>query len=209
MTCHEYHSRLSSYMDGELSRWRRWKIENHLRRCNECAAMLRELEEADQALAQSLLGDPAPSYLTDAVMFRIPAMPPARRRPGGMLPWAAGLAVAGMQAMVLLGAYWSGFAHGSSTAPQRSTAGLGTPGLISGNVPSGSFTAPASPTAARVTPVSNEPRGFTAMPFGRPLGNSTALTQPVSQEEPVQSTSLNRGAAKRRINTSIQFQGAH
>jgi anti-sigma factor RsiW len=207
MTCHEYHSRLSSYMDGELSRWRRWKIENHLRRCNECAAVLRELEEADQALAQSLLGEPAPSYLTDAVMFRIPAMPPARRRPGGMLPWAAGLAVAGMQAMVLLGAYWSGFAHGSSTAPHPSTAGFGTPGLIGGNVPSAGF-ARTSPTA-RVTPVNNEPRGFTAMPFGRPLGNSTALTQPVSQEEPSESARLDRRAAKRRINTSIQFQGVH
>jgi len=36
---------LSGYLDGELSHWKRWKVENHMRGCPECAGLLRDLED--------------------------------------------------------------------------------------------------------------------------------------------------------------------
>jgi anti-sigma factor RsiW len=113
MTCSQITNRLSRYLDGELSRWSHWKVEIHLRYCPKCAAVMRELAEVDGALLQSARETPAPAYLTDAVMHRLPAMPPGRSLRRGSLPWMAGLAVAGAQAVALFGAYWWGFLHGS------------------------------------------------------------------------------------------------
>lgn len=130
MTCPEFESRLSSYLDGELSRWRRWKVETHLRYCSECSQMLRELDEVDGALLNCAQEAAAPDYLTAAVMHRLPAMPPAHdprrawlRRPVGT---AFAVVVAGAQVVALGGAYWWGFLHGSDqphTASVMGTAG--------------------------------------------------------------------------------------
>ena len=51
-------SRLGAYLDGELSRWKRWKVDNHLRQCPDCAVLLRELHEVDQALLNRALASP-------------------------------------------------------------------------------------------------------------------------------------------------------
>jgi len=114
MTCDEFQGRLSAYMDGELPRWKRWKVQNHLQKCAECTCLMRELEEVDLCLEVGLTVNPAPEYLTHAVMHRLPAMPPAWRRPA-VLTWSTGLAVAGMQAAALFGAYWWGYTKANDT----------------------------------------------------------------------------------------------
>ncbi len=204
MTCQEYHNRLSRYMDGELSRWRRWKIENHLRHCGACSEMLRELEGVDHAL--SALREPsAPPYLAEAVMFRLPAMPPARRRPGGMLPWAAGLAVAGMQATVLLGAYWSGFAHGSSSTPRRDAAAIGASStFIGGNTPIHGLVTGGQPAGA-------EPRAIFPMPlFGRPASALTSMeSTPITNAASVRRMTETGRIARLGHRPGFQPQGAH
>jgi hypothetical protein len=117
MTCAEFQNRLSAYMDGELPRWKRWKVQNHVQRCPECAALMCDLEEVDLHLAVGLNAAPAPEYLTSAVMHRLPAMPPAWRRSGTRLAWSAGFAVAAMQVVALCGAYWWGYSRGTDTGP--------------------------------------------------------------------------------------------
>lgn len=127
MTCDEFQSRLSAYVDGELPRWKRWKVQNHLHNCPECTTLLRDLEEVDLCMEVALAGSPAPEYLTNAVMHRLPAMPPAWRRPA-VLTWSTGLAVAGMQAAALFGAYWWGYSKANDTgAPVDRTGVLSTP----------------------------------------------------------------------------------
>ncbi|MGV3722959.1 MAG: anti-sigma factor family protein [Actinomycetota bacterium] len=117
MTCADFQDRISPLMDGELSHWARWKVQNHLRQCSECAAMLQDLEDVDLCISEGLAAAPAPDYLTEAVMHRLPAMPPAWRRPGATLTWSAGVAVVGMQLVALGGAYWWGYARGTETGP--------------------------------------------------------------------------------------------
>ena len=133
MTCPEFESRLSAYLDGELSRWRRWKVETHLRYCSECSRTLRELDEVDGALLTCAQEEATPDYLTAAVMHRLPAMPPAHdarrvwlRRPVGA---AFAVVVAGAQVVALGGAYWWGFLHGSDRPHATSIIGAaGTAG---------------------------------------------------------------------------------
>ena len=116
MTCAEFQNRLSAYIDGELPRWKRWKVQNHLERCPECAALMQDLEEVDIHMAVGL-NAPAPEYLTSAVMHRLPAMPPPWRRTSARVAWSAGFAVAAMQLLALCGAYWWGYTEGTDTSP--------------------------------------------------------------------------------------------
>ncbi|HEU4754218.1 MAG TPA: zf-HC2 domain-containing protein, partial [Armatimonadota bacterium] len=62
MTCAEFEDRLSAYMDGELPRWARWKVQNHLRHCEGCACQLRELEAVDEAILRGVESHAAPEY---------------------------------------------------------------------------------------------------------------------------------------------------
>lgn len=79
--------------------------------------MLQDLEDVDLCISEGLASATAPEYVTDAVMHRLPAMPPAWRRPGATLTWSAGVAVVGMQLAALGGAYWWGYARGTETGP--------------------------------------------------------------------------------------------
>ncbi len=129
MTCCEYENRLSAFLDGELPRWTRWKVQNHLRGCRQCQMSLQELTAINGSLLAMCEADPAPEYLTGAIMHRLPAMPPARPRRHGVMPWAAGLAVAGMQALALFGAYWWGFMRGTTNpVPSFGSATVVSPG---------------------------------------------------------------------------------
>jgi hypothetical protein len=114
MTCEEFSDRLSAFHDGEIVGWRRWKVAVHLRSCPDCARELRELEEVDLRLLSSVQQQPAPEYLTAAVMRRLPAMPPARYRTN-MVRWAVGVGVAAVQVIGMYSAYWWGFARGNHT----------------------------------------------------------------------------------------------
>ena len=133
MTCAEFESRLSAYMDGELSRWKRWKVQNHLHHCTECREMLEDLQMVDECLVSHITAAPTPDYVTAAVIRRLPAMPPAWRRHGSVLPWAAGLAVAGIQAAALCGAYWWGFHRGTVNGVPDHASVLSGPSLIHSN----------------------------------------------------------------------------
>jgi len=138
MTCAEFSKRLSAYLDGELSGWRRWKVALHLRQCPECTQMLREFEEIDQQLMASIERNPAPEYLTVAVMRRLPSMPPGLPARNRALRWAAGLTVATVQAAGLYGAYWWGFARGQNLGIQAGSSS----GLTVQRAPSGAATGP-------------------------------------------------------------------
>lgn len=128
MTCVDIQNKLSAYTDGELSRWTRWKVQQHLGHCPHCAGVLRELESVDDALLGCLGAEPAPVYLTGAVMLRLPAMPPPWRRPAVVARWAAAGALAGVQLMAVYGAYQWGLARGASpTTPDSSRGGVAAP----------------------------------------------------------------------------------
>lgn len=143
MTCAEFQNRLSAYLDGELSHWKRWKVHNHLRQCGECGELIRALEGVDQcvlsAVQDTVEHGPSREYLTTAVMRRLPAMPPASFRPRPTArAWAAGMVVAGLQLVALGGAYWWGFSHGvHQPGGSSSSSVLGTAGglLRGGNGP--------------------------------------------------------------------------
>ena len=179
MTCADFHDRLSAYMDGELSRWRRWKVEVHLRRCQECSRFLWELEEVDQSLRAARDAAPAPDYITPAVMRRLPAMPPVARPRGGLFPALAGVAAVAVQIFALYGAYWWGFVRGRQaeplsgraagmTAPTGPGAGL-LPPPLEGNAPlgasmNGPANAPAFDPGFLARPVPYAPPAPTGMP---------------------------------------------
>jgi hypothetical protein len=91
--------------------------------CPECCALLREFEDLDRAFAEAVGQGPAPDYLTDAVMRRLPAMPPAWRRSQNLGRWTTGLALASVQLLAVYGAYWWGFAARSTAAPGNPTRG--------------------------------------------------------------------------------------
>lgn len=130
MTCVEFQRRLSAYLDGELSRWKRWKVETHVRGCAECAGLLRELEDVDQCLVAGVElcqeRSAARDAITAAVMGRLPAMPPASRPRPIVRAWATGLTVAALQLVAIGGAYWWGFTHGSQN-PVHSGGFVGMP----------------------------------------------------------------------------------
>ncbi len=139
MTCEGFQNRLSSYLDGELPQWSRWKVELHLRSCAPCREQCLALEDVNFALQGLADATPAPEFLTEAVMRRIPAMPPAYR-PRGFWPWAAGVALAGVQFAAIGSAWWWGFhaagqgatqPHHSSTASFAPVTGPAEPGRAS------------------------------------------------------------------------------
>lgn len=164
MTCDEFQGRLSAYMDGELPRWKRWKVQNHLQKCAECTSLMRELEEVDLCLEVGLVVNPAPEYLTHAVMHRLPAMPPAWRRPA-VLTWSTGLAVAGMQAAALFGAYWWGYTKANDTgAPVDRTGVFSAPTPRLPNRPDVSAERPANPAVPSGGSVWSKPIGISADP---------------------------------------------
>lgn len=113
MTCQHYQNRLSAFLDGELSRWTRWKVELHVRTCRECGQELRDLAAIDQQLLNGVSQSPCPTYLTDAVMRRLPALPPGRRASRRWTPAFAAMTLAGAQLVALAGAYWVGFNRGA------------------------------------------------------------------------------------------------
>lgn len=127
MTCDEFQGRLSAYVDGEMSHWGRWKVQTHVRFCGDCAGMLRELAEVDNCIVACARAEPAPEYLTSAVMRRLPAMPLDTPRRGLRLTLATGLAVMVMQLIGVGGAYWWGFNRGADTR-SLSVSGVGVPG---------------------------------------------------------------------------------
>lgn len=120
MNCAEYQDRLSAYIDGELARWSRVKLERHLRGCLECRAVMRELQQQDEAIRTAIQALETPDYLSGAVMHRIPALPPARRA-RAVWPWVGGMALAGAQAAALVAAWVWGFQSAVRTAGSPSS----------------------------------------------------------------------------------------
>ena len=181
MTCNEFQNRLSAYMDGELSRWRRWKVELHVRGCSECADVLTELRCVDEGLIAAASAERSPEYITGAVMFRLPAMPPPSRR-RSVAPWAAAVALAGMQIAALCGALWWGMSHG---APR---AGLGAAGgPASGSAAFSQPVIPVSGPAAAAAPVWGRYHTYPApgAPVSNELGNRPAAARFPLSPQPV------------------------
>lgn len=70
--CDETQTRLSEHLEGELSRWRRFRVIRHLARCEGCQAVVRSLAAAVEQL-QALGREPIPpsTSTADAVIGRI------------------------------------------------------------------------------------------------------------------------------------------
>ena len=49
--CREVELHLPAYADGSLAPWRRWLVDRHLRRCEDCRAVLEEERAVAAALA--------------------------------------------------------------------------------------------------------------------------------------------------------------
>ena len=182
MTCAEFQERLSRFTDGELSRWTRWKVQNHLHGCAECACLLQELEEVDLCLFSAVEAAPAPAYITESIMRRLPSMPPAWRPRRSVVRWTAGLAVAGLQVVAIYGAYWWGFARGSGTSLQPgSAASVGAPAPLGAASPRGERPAASAGTMPRL-PLWSAPHRF-AVPNPAAFAGSAAATpsSPLSQ----------------------------
>jgi anti-sigma factor RsiW len=200
MTCSEYQTRLSAYVDGELTRWTRWKVRTHVRCCQECGAMLREIEEVDDLLLAVAHETPAPEYLTASVMRRLPAMPPAWRARQTTVRWVAGLTMAGAQAALLYGAYVAGFLSGSG----GQSAGLA---FFPWAVPT-----PGSHAAA---PVTRRPAGRPAAPavWSHPnpgTFDGSSFVPPADKKAPASKKRRDkRRAAAFRPQPALVFQGAH
>lgn len=169
MTCADIQRKLSAYADGELTRWTRWKVQLHVGSCPDCAQVLRELEEIDRAFAGAVCACRAPEYLTDAVMRRLPAMPPPWRRSQNVSRWAAGVALAGVQLLAVYGAYWWGFAKGATGpgSPGRGemSAPLGGASLRGGALRTSPAVAPdVAPLSAPLAPMWSRSPGFPLAP---------------------------------------------
>jgi hypothetical protein len=198
MTCVEFQKRLSAYMDGELPRWTRWKIQIHLGRCSDCAGLLEEFEEVDGAILAAAGACEQPAYLEDAVMRRLPAMPPAWRRQGVTMRWATGVALAGMQIMAVYGAYWWGFAKGNSTPGPDQRGGMRSPAIGS--------------TLQPIAPRGNSPRSAPApkAPFSLwsyPGGGGADLIEPQPPTNTSSATTRRRKASTRT--PALKLSGAH
>lgn len=124
--CDHVEQQLSRYQDGELDRLNRWRARRHLQHCAHCAATDQATRDLQQQVADALLSAPPPSYLTAAVMRRLPAMPAATRSSGAdgrwrPWHWVLGAGCAALQVAALFGAYRFGYTRGQAgpTAPAR------------------------------------------------------------------------------------------
>lgn len=180
MTCNEFQNRLSAYLDGELSRWRRWKVDLHVRGCSECADVLTELRCVDEGLIAAASAEQSPEYITGAVMFRLPAMPPPSRR-RSLAPWAAAVALAGMQVAALCGAFWWGMSHG---APRAGLSPAGGP--VSGSAMFSQPVIPVSGPAPAAGPLWGQYRNYPApgAPVSMESGNRPGATRFPSSPQP-------------------------
>jgi predicted anti-sigma-YlaC factor YlaD len=106
--CDHVDDELSAHRDGEGNRLRQWCLAVHLRRCERCASASNDLGEVDSHIRHAVLATEAPDYLTAAVMRRLPAMPPARRRRFAGSRWLLGAGCVVLQAVSLWGAYRAG-----------------------------------------------------------------------------------------------------
>lgn len=84
---------LDAYLDGELSGWRRERIEQHLAGCPDCQAELTALRRLSQALHEAAFTPdftPAERFAAQ-VMLRLPRQPaqPAGRRTSNLGWWLA------------------------------------------------------------------------------------------------------------------------
>ena len=183
MTCPEIERRLSACLDGELSYWTRWKVQHHLRYCDGCRALFRSLAEVDHALQRAAEGAPAPEYVTQAVMRRLPALPPARKLAVG--PLVVAFAVGGTQVAAFFGVYWLGFSRGASAGREEGRAAMSAPmgsaggallpaaGAYGGPLPGGLF-------------VADRPSGVPGQALSRPEGRIfESLVTPARPERAV------------------------
>ena len=180
MTCDEFQGRMSAYMDGEISRWGRWKVQTHIRFCPECSGLLRDLSEMDNCILASAQAETAPEYLTAAVMHRLPAMPPAGRPRMRRLSLAAGMAVLSMQVAGIAGAYWWGFTRGASVQlPQGGVVHMG-----GSNTPAPTVARPGTVAPVRLGPRRGVRPGVLSG-AGRFSTESSTYTSSQDREKPV------------------------
>jgi predicted anti-sigma-YlaC factor YlaD len=71
-SCHEAAELLSDYVDGDLSAFRRWRVEAHLAACEGCRTVYRTLTTTVAVLRTLGEVEPAPQpQLVEAVRSRI------------------------------------------------------------------------------------------------------------------------------------------
>ncbi len=212
MTCPEFQRRLSAYLDGELPRWTRWKIDLHVRSCGDCAQELRDLAMVDEYLAAGVERTPAPEYLTGAVMHRLPAMPPARRNARRWSPVMAATALAGAQLVALVGAYWVGFNRGAIQSSFFSPAGANR-GVAARPSPEAAASQPVADVPADDRPAGATRTIFTHQKYGS-MPDETVIEREERRRERERLKRVNSAPKLPRtpatpFPTAFQPQGAH
>jgi len=123
MDCRETQTRLTAFHDGELPAADRARVEEHLRGCRECGALLADLARVDQAAA---VPDPGPGYwdrFNARVMDRIereadgPKVAVLRPKHGWMRQQLRYLVPAAAAAALVVGIVRYGGMHPGAPAP--------------------------------------------------------------------------------------------
>ncbi|MBQ3356638.1 MAG: zf-HC2 domain-containing protein [Clostridia bacterium] len=102
MKCEEYLPLISGHLDGENSEIEERRLQEHLKTCESCRALLSEMERNEALLKESIVAPPAD--LTERIMREVPKeKQTASHRGKRWIPIAAsGLAAAALLALVVL-----------------------------------------------------------------------------------------------------------
>jgi len=136
---------LSAALDGELGRFRRWRMARHLKTCPSCAAKLEAMQTMQVALRDTLIRHRAPPGLAQRIGNTLPresVVPPARPR-WRLVPLAGtGLAGALAGAALTLLVVGGSLPQGTTTSNATSNATLTEAVLDSyiGSLVTGHFT---------------------------------------------------------------------
>ncbi len=73
MTCHRIQSRLSAFLDGELTAQEQQRIQNHVESCRNSRAVLSHIQKVEAFLDDGVTLEPDPFLLTRVKASRSPA----------------------------------------------------------------------------------------------------------------------------------------
>jgi anti-sigma factor RsiW len=100
VACNEKKHLLHGYFDGELDLLSTLEMEEHLKKCPECAQDLRSQQTLRGALQSANLYQPAPQRLEDKIRASLPGLQPGARPSIKSRPWQDWLAIAAAIAIV-------------------------------------------------------------------------------------------------------------
>jgi len=67
--CHKAREKVYHYLDGEVSRYRRWRIERHLRRCPPCTGGFSFESKLQQRIREDCVDDVPEEFMARLTTF--------------------------------------------------------------------------------------------------------------------------------------------